>query len=78
MWRLDNLILKNQWVTEAIKLTISGDKRKWKHNDPQSMGSNFSKRELKKEVLRGKFTAIEAYIREQNSQINHLIYTQRN
>ena len=52
MWRLDNMILKNQWVTEAIKLKISRDKRKWKHNDPKSMGSNFSKRELKRSSKR--------------------------
>ena len=48
MWRLDNMLLTNQWVTEEIKLKLSGDKRKWKHNDPKSMGSNFSKRELKR------------------------------
>lgn len=77
MWRLDNMFTKQPMGHWKIKLKLSGGKRKWKHNDPKYMGSNFSKEELKRSSKR-KFTATKLTSREQNSQINHLIYTQRN
>ena len=45
------MLLHNQWITEKIKekiFKIPGDKRKWKQNDPKSMGcnKNSSKREV--------------------------------
>ena len=61
------MLLNIQWVTEEIKeeiLKIPGDKQKWKHIDPKSMG-------LSKTILRGKFIRIQTYLRKQEkSQIN--------
>ena len=46
-WRLENMLLSNQWITEEIKKKY-GDKWKQEHSDPKSMGcSNSScKREV--------------------------------
>ena len=65
MWSLNNMLLNIQWVTEEIKeeiLKIPGDKQKWKHIDPKSMG-------LSKTILRGKFIRIQTYLRKQEKSI---------
>ena len=68
-WRLNNILLNNQWVTEEIKEAIKktpGDKGKWKHNNPKSMG--LSKSNSRREVI-----TIQAHLRKQEkSQINKL------
>ena len=51
MWRLNNLLLHNQQITEKNQrrnLKISGDKWKQKHNNPKLMGC--SKSSSKREV----------------------------
>ena len=45
------MLLNNQWVTEESKEIIKKyleDKRKWKHNNPKSMGHSkyYDKREF--------------------------------
>jgi len=63
------MLLNDEWVNKEIKEKIKkihGDKWKWKHNGPKSLGSS-------KALLRGKFIAIQAYLKEQEkSQINNL------
>ena len=63
------MLLNNQWITEEIKeeiKKISRDKWKWKEND-------LNLRDAGKAVLRGKFRAIQANLRKQEtSQINNL------
>ena len=52
------MLLNNQWITEEIKEEIKKfirEKRKQKHNDPKTA----------KEDLRGKFIAIQVYLRKQ-------------
>ena len=40
MWRLNNMLLNNQWVTEEIKEEIKNAQRqlKTKHNDSKHVG----------------------------------------
>ena len=54
----------DHWGSQRRNQEIHGDKWKWKHNDPRSMG-------FIKSVLRGKYIAVQAYLRKhENSQIN--------
>ena len=50
MWRLNNILLNNKWVTEVQRGTqkLPGGKWKWKHSDPKSMG--YSKCSSKRKV----------------------------
>ena len=68
-WRLNNTLLSNQKITEEIKKEIKKKPRnkwQWKHDDPKPLGSA-------KAVLRGKFIAIQSYLKkQQTSQINNL------
>ena len=69
IWRLNNMLLNNQQITEEIKKRNQNMHRnewKWKHNNPKLMG-------FIKSVLMGRFRAIQAYIRKQEkNQINNL------
>ena len=51
-WRLNDLLLNNQQVTEGIKKEIN--KWQWKHDDPKPMEHS----------KRGKFIAIQAYVKK--------------
>ena len=68
-WRLNNMLLNNQWITEEIKEEI---KKYLEANDNkdttlQNLG------DAAKAVLRGKFIAIQAYPRKQEKpQIHNL------
>ena len=67
-WRLNNIILNNQCITEEIKEEIKHAWRQMtsKNDNPKSMECN-------KVVLRGKFIAIQSYInKHEKSQINNL------
>ena len=68
-WRLNNTLLHNQEITEEIKRgnqKIPRNKWQWKHDDPKPM-------DAAKAVLRGKFIAIQSYLKKQEtSQINNL------
>ena len=58
-WRLNNMLLNNQWITEEIKEEIK--KYLAEHDNEDTTLQNQWK--AAKAVLRGKFIAIEAYLR---------------
>ena len=63
-WRLNNTFLNNQQATEEIKGEI---KKFLDTNDNENMTTqNLS--DAAKAVLRGKFIAIQAYLRKQEKQ----------
>ena len=68
-WRLNNTLLNNQEITEEIKEEI---KKYLETNDKENtMTQNLW--DAAKPVLRGKFTAIQSYLKKQEtSQINNL------
>ena len=60
MWKLNNTLLNNQWVEAEIKKEI----RKYlKANENENIAHQNS-RNVGKEVLRGKFIAINTYIKK--------------
>ena len=69
MWRLDNTLLNNQEITEEIKEKI---KKYLETNDNENTTIQ-NLWDAAKAVLRGKFIAIQAYLKKQKtSQINNL------
>ena len=65
IWRLNNMVLNNQQITEEIKICIETNENE--HTTTQNMWDTV------KAVLRGKFTAIQAYLKKQEkNQINNL------
>ena len=65
------MLLKNQWVNEEIKKEI---KKYLKTNDNEDTTTQ-NLRDATKAVLRGKFTAIQAFLKkEEKSQINNLTH----
>ena len=61
MWRLSNTFLNNQQVTEEIKREI---KNFLETNDNENMTTQ-NLWDAAKAVLRGKFTAIQPYLKKQ-------------
>ena len=73
-WRLNNMLLKNQWVNEEIKKEI---KKYLDINDNEdTSGCVFPNLwDATKAVLREKFIVIQAFLKkEEKSQINNLTY----
>ena len=69
MWRLNNMLLNNQWVTEEIKEEI---KKYLEVNDNKDTTIQ-NLWDAAKAVLRGKFIAIQVHLRKQEeAQINKL------
>ena len=69
MWRLNNMLLNNQWITEEIKEEI---KKYLAANDNEDTTLQ-NLWDAAKAVLRGKFIAIQARLRKQEkAQINKL------
>ena len=69
-WRLNNMLLNNQWITEEIKEEI---KKYLEANDNKETTLQ-NLWDAAKAILRGKFIAIQAYLKKQEkSQINNLI-----
>ena len=69
IWRLNNTLLNNQQITEEIKkeIKISIEKNENENTTTQNLWDTI------KEALRGKFIAIQAYLKKQEkSQINNL------
>ena len=66
------MLLNNEWIIEEIKeenKNIPGDKWKWKHNDPKSVGCN--KSSSKREVYSDSDTSLCQEIRKiSNKQPN--------
>ena len=68
-WRLNNTLLNNQEITEEIKEEIK-QYLETNHNENTIIQNTW---DAVKVVLRGKFIAIQAYLKKQEkSQINHL------
>ena len=68
-WRLNNMLLNNQWVTEEIKEEI----KKYLETNEDKSTTIQNLWDTAKAVLTGKFIAIESYLRKQEkSQINNL------
>ena len=68
-WRLNNTLLNNQEITEEIKEEIK------KYLDTNDNGNTMTQNpwDAAKAVLRGKFIAIQPYLKKQDkSQINNL------
>ena len=69
-WRLKNMLLNNTWITEEIKEEI---KKYLEANDNKDTTIQNLWDAAKREVLRGKFIAIQAYLRiKEKAQINSL------
>ena len=69
MWRLNNMLLNDQWITEEIKEEIK--KYPETNDNKNTMIQNLW--DAAKVILRGKFIAIQAYLKKQEkSQINNL------
>ena len=69
MWRLKNTLLNNQQITEEIKkeIKICTETNENENTTTQNLWDTI------KAVLRGKFIAIQAYLKKQErSQINNL------
>ena len=67
--RLNNMLLNNQWITEEIKEEI---KKYLETNDNENTTIE-NLWDAAKAVLRGKFIAIESYLKNQEkAQINNL------
>ena len=68
-WRLNNTLLNNQWITEEIKEEV---KKYLETNDNENTTIQ-NLWDAAKAVLRGKFIAIQSYLKKQGtSQINNL------
>ena len=69
MWRLNNMLLNNQWITEEIKEEI----KKYLEANDNKDGTLQNPWDAAKAVLRGKFTAIQDCLsKQEKAQINKL------
>ena len=67
-WRPHNMLLNNQWINDQIKTEI---KQYMETNDSNSAVQNLC--DTAKAVLRGKYIAIQAYLKkEEQSHISSL------
>ena len=57
IWRLNNMLLNNQQITEEIKICIKTNKNE--NTTTQNLWNSV------KTVLRGRFIAIQAYLKKQ-------------
>ena len=66
IWRLKNTLINNQQITEEIKkeIKIFIEKNENENKTSQTLWDNV------KEVLRGRFIAIQAYLRKQEKKSN--------
>ena len=68
LWRLNNMLLKSQWVKEEIKREI-----KYTNDNENTTIQNLW--DAAKAVLRGKFIATQAFLKkEEKSQIDNLTH----
>ena len=69
-WRLNNMLLNNEWVNNEIKEEVKKflETNENKHTTSQNLW------DTAKAILRGKFIAIQAYLKKiEKSQINNLV-----
>ena len=72
-WRLNDMLLNNQWTTEKIKEQIK--KYLQAKDNKDTTLQNLSN--VAKTLLRGKFIAVQAYLRKKKTQINNLTLHQK-
>ena len=69
-WRLNNMLLKNQWVNEEIKKDI----KKYETNDNEDTSTQ-NLWDATKAVLRGKFREIQDFLKkEEKSHVDNLTH----
>ena len=69
MWRLNNMLLNTQWITEEIKEEI----KKYPEANDNKDTTLQNQWDAAKTILRGKFITIQAHLRKQEkAQINKL------
>ena len=64
-WRLNKMILKNQWVNEEIKKEI---KKYLERNNNENMSTQ-NLWDTARAVLRGKFIAMQAFLKKKNLKL---------
>ena len=65
IWRLNNMLLNNQQITEEIKICVETNENE--NTTTQNLWDSV------KAVLRGRFIAIQAYLKKQEkNQINNI------
>ena len=70
MWKLINMLLKNQWVKEEIKREI----KKYLERSENRNTTYQNLWDAAKAILKGKFIEIHAYIKKkERSRINNLV-----
>uniref|UniRef100_A0A8C3WXH2 Reverse transcriptase n=1 Tax=Catagonus wagneri TaxID=51154 RepID=A0A8C3WXH2_9CETA len=70
-WRLNNMLLKNEWVNEEIKKEI----QKYLETNENEDTTTPNLWDAAKAVLRGKFIALQAFLKkEEKSQIDNLTH----
>ena len=62
MWRLNNMLLNNEWVNNEIKEEIKKylETNEYEHTTTQNLW------DTAKAVLRGKFMVLQAYLKKRN------------
>ena len=72
-WRLKNILLKNEWANQEVKEEI---KKYMEANENNTTAQNLW--DAAKAVIRGKYTAIQAFLKkEERSQIHNLTLSLR-
>ena len=61
-WRLNNMLLKNQWVNEEIKKEI----KKYLETNGDEDTNSQNLWDTMKAVLRGRFIAIQAFLKKED------------
>ena len=75
MWRLNTMLLNNEWVKNDIREEI----QKFLETNENELTTIQNLWDTGKAVLRGKFIAIQAYLKRiETFQINNLTYTYKN
>ena len=71
-WKLNNILLNNEWVNQKIK----EDFKKFIETNENKNTTVQNLWDAAKAVLRGKYTAVQAFLKEQErSQIHNQPYT---
>ena len=70
-WRLNNMLLNNQWVNKEIKEELKKFMETNENNSPKSLGHS-------KAVLRETYTFIQAYLKKQEKYQIIKPYTESN
>ena len=67
-WRLKNILLKNEWANQEVKEEI----KKFMEANENDNSTTPNLWDAGKAVIRGKYIAIQAFLKEERSQIHNL------